>query len=125
MESLFGEENIYNFLEKVVRLVEQLYEQLKEEISELNDYSSIKEHLRGWKFKSSKEINELYDQLEPITTSAAKPEFEEFMENVASEFRSNGEFKSKIREIGETITELKEFIKEKIQDDLSIYKMDK
>ena len=63
--------------------------------------------------------------MNPIVSTSEKPEFEEFMQKVSSEFSNNNEFKMKIREIGEAITDLKEFIKEKIQDDLSIYKMDK
>jgi hypothetical protein len=54
---------------------------------------------------------------------AKKPIYEEFIQKVAHEFEKEEEFKEKICLIGESLVDLKETIKAKIQDEISIYKV--
>jgi len=123
MEELFGKENIFEFLVNLHRLIEKLNSTLSTEISVLEDYNQIQDLLRGWKQKSSDEIQNLYSELKPLDIAAKKPIYEEFIQNVSQEFDKNEDFKEKICLIGESLVDLKETIKAKIQDEISIYKV--
>lgn len=77
--------------------------------------------MQGWREKSSKDIQAAYDKLEPIHSPDNKPDYEAFMQACTEELSDDPAFKEKMKRLGEEITDLKEFIMMKIQDDISIY----
>lgn len=127
MRATFGYENVLTFLDVLRSIIEKQKEQLKEQISSLESYDKIQEQLtvgifhKGWREKSSKDIQAAFDKLEPITITEAKPDYDTFMQNITDEFADEVAFKDKMKKLGEEITDLKEFIMLKIQDDISIY----
>ena len=123
MEVMFGKENIFELLESLADLIQKQNKTLSTEISVLETYPEIEELLKGWRNKSSEEIQSLYDTLKPIDPESKKPLYEEFIRSVAQEFEKNEDFKGKLCEIGEALVDLKETIKSKIQDEISIYKV--
>jgi len=56
MQAIFGEENIYIFLNQLLNLIKKLNNTLSTEISDLTDHEAINELLRGWRARSSQEI---------------------------------------------------------------------
>lgn len=122
MEELFGEANIIAFLERVQQLIVSQNNQVKLEIQSLEDQEEISDVLRQWKISSGKEYSDCYAQLKPKIEGVAKPSYEQFMFNISKEFDKNEDFREKINAIGEAIVDLKETLKSKIQDQISIYK---
>ena len=53
MQSIYGEEAIYRFLNDLIALIKKLNNTLTTEIAELEDYGQVKELLRGWRGRSS------------------------------------------------------------------------
>ena len=51
----------------------------------------------------------------------SKPDYETFIQTATEELSDDTTFKEKMKKLGEEITDLKEFIMLKIQDDVSIY----
>lgn len=123
MKSLFEEDHIYKFLNQLVDLIKKLNNTLSTEIDDLDDYTQIKEMLRGWRARSSEEIQELYATLKPKNEDARKPSYDVFIDSVSKEYEKNDDFKDCLNDMGEALVDLKETIKKKIQDEVSIYKM--
>jgi transcription elongation factor GreA-like protein len=114
MQVIFGEEKIYKFLNELIALIKKLNNTLSTEIADLDDYSMVKELLRGWRARSSEEIQELYSKLKAINETAKKPSYEVFIDSVSKEYEKNEDFKDCLNEIGEALVDLKETIKRKI-----------
>lgn len=123
MESIFGKDNIYTFLNQLIALITKLNNTLSTEIADLEDYPEIQELLRGWRTRSSEEIQELYSTLKPLTEGSRKPAYEVFIDAVSKEYEKDDDFKNILNSIGEALVDLKETIKKKIQDKVSIYKV--
>jgi len=95
---------------------------IKLAIQDLEDQDEINAILTNWKFSSGRELADCYANLKPKIDGVAKPSYEQFMFNISKEFDRNDEFREKINAIGEAIVDLKETLKLKIQDQISIYK---
>ena len=121
MKQMFGADKILSFLDTLRSTIEKQKDQLKEQISEIDTYEHIQEHLTGWRAKSSIEIQSLYDKFDPLTSKENKPDYDAFIQNITEEFGDDQSFKEKMKKIGEEINDLKEFIMVKIQDEISIY----
>lgn len=63
----------------------------------------------------------LYDALETRDAGANRPDYDGFMQGVTDELGDDPTFKEKMKRLGEEIADMKEFIMQKIQDDISIY----
>jgi len=121
MEAYFGRENLIKFLASLATLVEKLNTQLKTELTDLDDYEEVKQLLRGWKQRSSEEIQSLYSGFNLLDPKQTKPTYEVFISKVADELGKQEDVKEKLTQIGEALVDLKELIKNKIKDEISIY----
>lgn len=129
MKSIFGTDAIFSFLDSLKSLLEKHKEYLKDQLQDLDNYDKIQEQLAGWRTKSSSDIQALYDNLQPQSGLSkevkdlkdSKPDYDVFMQTITEEFMEDTAFKEKMSLLGEEISDLKEFIMSKIQDDISIY----
>lgn len=118
---MFGQEAIYQFLDTLYLTIQTQRDQLKEQISTMHKYSEIQEKLNWWRQNSTKDIQMIYDRLEPLQLKDNKPEYDVFIQIATEEMADDAVFREKMKRIGEEITDLKELVMVKIQDDISIY----
>jgi len=121
IKTMFGQEAIYQFLDTLYLTIQTQRDQLKEQISTMHKYSEIQEKLNWWRQNSTKDIQMIYDRLEPLQLKDNKPEYDVFIQIATEEMADDAVFREKMKRIGEEITDLKELVMVKIQDDISIY----
>jgi hypothetical protein len=117
----FHREDIIAFIIPLAGLIKKQLKGLKDLISEKTEYKDMKGDFEFWRLQSGNEVCTLYEtKISPIE-GLNRPTYYDFIKTACEDLRSDKQFTDNFQKLAAALLESKEYIKSKIQDQMSIF----
>jgi hypothetical protein len=117
----FHREDILAFITSLAGLIKKQLKSLKDLISEKTEYKDMKGDFDIWRLQSGDEISTAYQtKISPIE-GRNRPTYHDFIKTACEDLNSDKQFTDNFQKLAAALLESKEYIKSKIQDQVSIF----